>query len=51
MGNFFVYNKAFQVSYEITIKVKKLDGIGKMTDQLLQAGAGYITIDSFDWES
>jgi len=28
-----------------------LDGIGKMTDSLLAAGEGLLTIDSFEWKA
>lgn len=42
---------AFIVKHEVTIKVRKFEGLGKMTDQLLQAGYGLITIDSFEWKS
>lgn len=38
---------AFIVSHQVTIKVRKFEGLGKMTDQLLLAGDGLIIIDSF----
>lgn len=42
---------AFVVSHELTIKVNKLDGIGKMTDKLLKTGENHITIDCFEWKA
>jgi hypothetical protein len=44
-------NSVFILTHEVTIKIKNIKGIGKLTDEIINAGEDLVTLQEFIWKA